>query len=356
MSADFLEALRPLFDCLTDGFCIADAQGKLLYANAAAGRLLGLAAGSLGESSICAVLCSGLEGRKDAETSCPLKIPRGTQDAVTFAGRFNPSGRDLRVRCLRVRQPSIERHFLIIEDVTAQAERGRKQEEWRQMLAHDFRAPLTIMHGVLRSVEDLGAGHELDEGDLGLIQSGVRNSRRLNDLIESYLETTRLEDGAMPVRLVPVNVDLLISGIVDDELETARSLGVALSAGPASGLLATADAELLRRAVTNLVENALKFTLAGGRVTAGASRDAGAVLIRVADDGPGIPPRELPFIFDRFYQGANHKRGTGLGLGLTFCRAALRAMGGEVAVESKEGQGSVFTLRLTETSAAEARP
>ncbi|MBI2384828.1 MAG: PAS domain-containing sensor histidine kinase [Elusimicrobia bacterium] len=356
MSADFLDSLRPLFDCLTDGFCIADAEGDLLYANAAAGRLLGPAARAAGETSICALLCAGLEGRHDAEAACPLKVPRGDQDAVTFAGKYLPTDRDLRVRCLRVRLPSLERHFVIIEDVTALAERGRKQEEWRQMLAHDFRAPLTIMYGALRAVEDLGAGHVLDDGDIALIQGGARNSRRLDDLIESYLETTRLEDGAMPVRLTAVDADLLIAGILDEETETARSLGLALRAGPASGLTARADPDLLRRAVTNLIGNALKFTPAGGRIEAGASRDGASILIRVADDGQGIPARELPFIFDRFYQGSNHRRGHGLGLGLTFCRAALRAMGGDVAAESEEGKGSVFTLRLPEAPAPEVKP
>lgn len=356
MAADFLDALRPLFDCLTDGFCIADADGRLLYANAAAGRLLGPSAHDAGEATICRLLCAELEGRRDAETTCPLKVPRGAQDAVTFAGKYRPTDRDLRVRCLRVRLPSHERHFLIVEDVTALAERGRKQEEWRQMLAHDFRAPLTIMYGVLRAVEDLGAGHTLDAGDIGLVQSGVRNSRRLNDLIESYLETTRLEDGAMPVRLTAVDADLLVAGIVDEEAETARSLGLTLRAGAASGLFATADADLLRRAVTNLVGNAMKFTPAGGRIEAGASRDGASVLIRVTDDGPGIPARELPFLFDRFYQGSNHRRGIGLGLGLTFCRAALRAMGGDVTVASEEGKGSVFTLRLPAAAVPEVKP
>lgn len=356
MAADFLEALRPLFDCLTDGFCIADADGRLLYANAAAGRMLGPSAQDAGRSSICDILCAGLEGRLGMKASCPLRIPRGTQDAATFAGKYRPSDRDLRVRCLRVRQPKVERHFLIIEDVTSQAEAGRRQEEWRQMLAHDFRAPLTIMHGVLRTIADLGAGHALDQGDIELIESGVRNSRRLDDLIESYLETTRLEDGAMPVRLVDVDVDLLIEGIVDDEADSARTHGLALAAGAPSGLTARADPELLRRAVTNLVGNALKFTPAGGKVAVSSARGEGGVLIRVSDDGPGIPPGELPHIFDRFYQGKNHKRGHGLGLGLTFCRAATRAMGGEITVETEEGKGSTFTLRLQQASATEVKP
>ena len=179
MAADFIDALRPLFDCLTDGFCIADVEGRLLYANAAAGKLLGPAANAAGKTSICDLLCTGLGGScGEIASSCPLKIPRGPTDALTFVGRYRPSGRDLRVRCPRVRQPSIEKHFLIIEDVSAQAEAGRHREEWRQMLAHDFRSPLTIMYGVLRAVEDLGVGHALDKNDLESIAGGVRNSRR----------------------------------------------------------------------------------------------------------------------------------------------------------------------------------
>lgn len=356
MASDFLDALRPLFDCLTDGFCIADAEGRLLYANSAAGRLLGPAAKAAGDTSICDLLCTFLEGPHGvAAASCPLKVPHGSRDALTFKGKYRPTGRDLRLRCLRVRLPSVERHFLIIEDVTDQAERGRRREEWRQMLAHDFRAPLTIMDGVLRAVADLGPGHVLDRDDVEFVESGIRNSRRLDDLIESYLETTRLEDGAMPVRALAVDVDRLIAGVVADEAESARQRGLTLAAGPPSGLTAVADPDLLRRAALNLVGNALKFTPAGGHVRADASRGDRAVLIRVADDGPGVPAKDLPRIFDRFYQGANHERGHGLGLGLTFCRAAMRAMGGEVAVESEEGKGSVFTLRLPEARAAEAR-
>ena len=111
---------------------------------------------------------------------------------------------------------------------------------------------------------------------------------------------------------------------------------------------------MLRRALTNLVGNALKFTPAGGRVRVTASRGDHAVLLRVSDDGPGISSRDLPHIFDRFYQGENNRKGHGLGLGLTFCRAALRAMGGEVIVESEEGKGSVFTLRIPAADVVEA--
>ena len=77
-----------------------------------------------------------------------------------------------------------------------------------------------------------------------------------------------------------------------------------------------------------------------------ASGEDGPVLIRVTNDGPGIPERDLPHLFDRFYQGESMTRRRGLGLGLAFCRAALRAMGGEATAESEVGKGSVFSLRL----------
>lgn len=346
--AEFLTALQPLFDCLTDGFCIADDRGRLLYANASTGRLLGPGAREAPFKTICELLCEALEGACLSPASCPLNIPAGKVDALTCKGKYRPSGRDLRVRCLRVRLPGRERHFLIIEDVTALAESGRRREEWRQMLAHDFRAPLTVMHGALRLVEDLGAGHALEPGDLEQVRSGVRSARRLNDLIESYLDTARMEDGAMPVHAARVDLDLLIRGIVLEDSDYAGSKGLRLEEGAPSSLIARADPQLLRRALVNLVDNAVKFTLPGGHIRIEAARGDGEVLVRVADDGPGIPEADLPHIFDRFYRGEGRARGRGLGLGLTFCRGALRAMGGEVSVETAEGEGSVFTLRLPE--------
>ncbi|MFI5347113.1 MAG: PAS domain-containing protein [Elusimicrobiota bacterium] len=189
MVADFIDSLRPLFDCLTDGFCIADAQGRLLYANAAAGEMLGPAAQLAGETSICELLCGSLEGAcGENAAGCPLKVPRGPENALVFKGSYRPSGRELRVRCLRVRQPSVERHLIIIEDVSALAEAGRLKAEWRQLLAHDLRDPLAVMFGALRSVEELGAGHALDSKDMRLIGDAVNCGRRLDALIERTLE------------------------------------------------------------------------------------------------------------------------------------------------------------------------
>lgn len=348
MTIEFLDALRPLFDCLTDGVCVTDAEGRLHYANAAAGRLLGPGAEEAVKTAICGPLCGGIEGAAcgAGTAGCPLKVPRGPQGALTFLGRHAPTGRELRVRCMRAPLAKAERHLVLIEDATQEAELERQKEAWRQMLAHDVRVPLSIAMGALRLLEDMGAGHPLSHEDVELVQNGVRSCRRMDALIRSYLETERLVEGSTSVRPAAVDAARLIRELVDEHAAVAGARGLTLTGGAPEGLTALADPDLLRRSLSNLIDNALKFTPPGGRVAVNASGDEGPVLIRVADDGPGISARDLPRIFDRFYQGADSSRHRGLGLGLTFCRAALRAMGGEVSVESEEGQGSVFTLRL----------
>lgn len=361
MTIEFLDAMRPLFDCLTDGVCITDSDGRLLYANEAAGRLLGPAAEEAVKTAICGPLCGGIVGAScgtDA-ADCPLRVRRGPANAMTFAGKHAASGRDLRVRCLRVPLHIAERRFMIIEDNSAEAELGRQREDWRQMLAHDVRAPLAIAMGTLRLLEDMGVGHALSHDDVELIGNGVRNCRRMGGLIDAYLETERLVEGSMPVHSAAVDAARMIGEIIDEQKSAFGARGLTLTGGAPKGLTARADPELLRRALTNLIGNALKFTPSGGRVVVDASGGDGSVLFRVSDSGPGISPHDLPRIFDRFYQGAsgtNGGRRHGLGLGLTFCRAALRAMGGEVAVESEEGKGSIFTLRLPQDSPAGGSP
>jgi signal transduction histidine kinase len=308
----------------------------------------------MGEHKICDVLCGRLKGKcGEAARACPLRIPAGAQDAATFDGAYRPSGRDLRVRCLRVRLSPSEIHFLVVEDASAEAETARRAEALRQMFAHDVRSPLTNALSVLRTIEDRGAGRVLGAGDLELVRLGVRGCARIAALVDAYLETARLENGAMPVQCAPVEVARLVGDCVGEQRESARAHGLELSFAVPEALSVRADPELLHRSLLNLIGNALKYTPAGGRVTVGAAEQDASVLIRVADDGPGISARDLPHIFERFYQGGADARRSGFGLGLAFCRAALLAMGGEVSVESAEGKGSVFALRLPKSSSRE---
>ena len=212
-----------------------------------------------------------------------------------------------------MRLPSVERRFLIIE---------------------------------LSSIKEIGISRPLAASDLALIESGVRNCLRLNALIGSYLDAARLEEGALPLHASPVDLEPLIRNVIDELAPAARERGQEPTLTVHGTLIAHADPELLRRVLVNILSNATKFTPQGGRIDVTTSSLERDVLIQISDNGPGIPAQDLPRIFDRFYQGVSPGRRSGLGLGLTFCRAATRAMGGEVTAESEEGKGSVFTLRL----------
>ncbi|MDV7393111.1 ATP-binding protein, partial [Arthrospira platensis SPKY1] len=128
---------------------------------------------------------------------------------------------------------------------------------------------------------------------------------------------------------------------------------------PAPEIIMDYDPERLLQIVYNLLSNAIKFTPSGGKVELGVDllhfEDAARLEIRVADNGPGIPPGDLPYIFDRFYQARNSEQakagGTGIGLALT--KELVTAMGGEIDVESEEGKGAVFTVRLPVSNRAE---
>lgn len=356
MKLDLADSLRPLLDCLTDGICIADAKGKLLYANLAAGRILGMTPEEASAGSMCELLCERLKGDEGAPFECPLRVPGGPEDAVTFRGRYHPprgaagapepEARSVRVRCLRVRQAHGERHFLVLEDASRSVDASRRREEWRHMFAHDLLSPLTNVLAVLRVIEDDGSGYALTAHDLEMIRLAVRSCERITELLDGYLTVARMEAGAMPLRLVPTDAGRLLRSCASAEEENARARRVSLETSAPEGVTASADPELLRRVLLNLTDNALKFTPAGGRVRVSALREGPEVVLRVEDDGPGIPAEDLPRVFDRFYQSKAAGRDVGFGLGLTFCREAVRAMGGTVTAESVFGEGSSFTVRL----------
>jgi len=111
-------------------------------------------------------------------------------------------------------------------------------------------------------------------------------------------------------------------------------------------LTVPADRDRLRQALANLVDNAIKYTPANGRVDVSAAADGAVVMIRVADTGRGIPAQDLPRIFDRLYRGDESRTTRGLGLGLSLVRASVEAQGGSVTVKSNPGNGSVFEIRL----------
>jgi two-component system phosphate regulon sensor histidine kinase PhoR len=181
----------------------------------------------------------------------------------------------------------------------------------------------------------------------------VRNAERLQSLIEDLLELSRLESKEFRLKKERVELPVVASIIMGLFRERADKKGVKLKVDLPGDLPAlTTDQRALEQVVSNLVDNAVKYCPAGSSVTVSAERTNGAVKVVVRDTGPGIDPKHVPRLFERFYRvdaGRSREIG-GTGLGLSIVKHLVEAMGGQVTVDSAVGHGSVFSVTLPQLS------
>jgi two-component system phosphate regulon sensor histidine kinase PhoR len=190
------------------------------------------------------------------------------------------------------------------------------------------------------------------------LQVMLSQTERLGRLIEQLLELSRLESGELPLLREETPLAPLVIQVLS-EIEVARSdRGVVVeSALPNDLPPVNADRERVHQVLFNLVDNAVRFTPAGGAVMVSAQSHNGSVEVRVADTGVGIPPEHLPRLFERFYRAdpARSREDGGTGIGLAIARSVVEAHGGHIRAESELGEGSVFTFDLPVAPAAKNR-
>jgi two-component system phosphate regulon sensor histidine kinase PhoR len=171
-------------------------------------------------------------------------------------------------------------------------------------------------------------------------------------LVEELVELSRIETGRAELELEEVDLNLLAHEVQVAMEPQARRKGVGLGVEPAADLPpGRADAGKVHRVLTNLVQNAIKFTAAGGTVTVSTGVAEGMVVVRVADTGMGIPASDLSRVFERFYKVDKSRSGEGTGLGLAIAKHVVQAHGGTIWAESQEGKGSTFVFTLPQAGA-----
>jgi signal transduction histidine kinase len=220
----------------------------------------------------------------------------------------------------------------------------RLREELADMIVHDLRNPLTVISNGLQLLEGV-AIQEADRKYADVVVDTMgRASQRMERLVDTLLDIARLELG-----LKPLDVRPLIEEAILEERHLAEAKGVTLEADlSAEPPDVSADGEVLQRVLINLLDNALKFTPAAGRVWVEVHPQAEAVRIDVVDTGPGIPVGERERVFEKFTQVRRQAEDRhGSGLGLTFCRMAVEAHGGRIWVEDGPGgTGSRFAFTV----------
>ncbi|HWD94722.1 MAG TPA: ATP-binding protein [Verrucomicrobiae bacterium] len=215
-------------------------------------------------------------------------------------------------------------------------------------ISHELRTPLTLLLAPLETLMQKFS-HSVDGETREVLATMHSNGMRLLKLINDLLDLVRLESGRLEVKPEPLDVEDFVKGLASAARQVAddKRLRLETVVDPQLGTVA-ADRDKLEKIVLNLVFNALKFTPAGGRVELRAAKIEETFVITVTDTGMGISAKNLPFVFDRFWQadGTSKRKYQGVGIGLALVKELTEVQGGKVEVQSTEGKGTVFTVSL----------
>ncbi|MBI3063201.1 MAG: GAF domain-containing protein [Deltaproteobacteria bacterium] len=240
--------------------------------------------------------------------------------------------------------------FEEVQQKSAELEKANKiQADFSAMIVHDVRGSLGTIIGVAGMLEDGRLGSVKPEQKKWLVKIGA-HGRRLADLVNDFLDLSKLEAGHLNLEKERVDLQMVIENSLDGHLVLAQDKGIAIRSkvAPAFPRL-HADSRRLDQVLGNLINNAVKFTPQGGEIEVGASVEGGVeAKIWVKDNGVGIPAQEIGEIFQKYRQTRYGKafQREGTGLGLVICKMIVEAHGGRIWVESDEGKGSTFYFNL----------
>jgi signal transduction histidine kinase len=235
---------------------------------------------------------------------------------------------------------------VIARDVSERKEIERAKDEFVSIVSHELRTPLTSIRGAL----GLLASNRIDltpEKRERMIALAASNSDRLIRLINDILDVERLNSGTIALDRQPVHVRDVVGQTVDGMRTVADRAGVRLC-WQSDDLTILADADRITQTLTNLLDNAVKFSPSGSAVDVTVRRDGTFALFEVRDHGRGIPPDKLQTIFGRFQQvdASDSREKGGSGLGLAICKSIVEQHGGRIWVQSRPNEGSAFRFTI----------
>jgi signal transduction histidine kinase len=209
-------------------------------------------------------------------------------------------------------------------------------------VSHELRTPLTVIKGEVGLMRLTG---EVEEESLRSIELEVD---RLTRLVGDLLLLAQAETGQLPLSVGPVELDTLLLEATQ-QMRTLAGERISIQIDEIDQVLMIGDQDRLKQVIVNLVANAIQYTPSGGKVNIALRKDNHQALLTVKDTGPGIPAADLPHIFERFYRAERSRKrseNSGFGLGLSIASWIVRRHGGTIEVESQEGKGTTFIVRL----------
>jgi len=333
--------LAAILSSTTDAVLVTDRDDRILLVNPAVERAFSISADEavgrkVNEAGLEPVLASVFEK--------PLSFSES--EALTQEVPL-PDGRTLYASISTILSADGERigRVAVMRDITHFKELDELKSEFVATVSHDLRAPLTFMRGYTTMLPMVGT---LSDKQREYVEKILHGVGQMSGLIDDLLDLGRIEAG-VGLERKSCHLGIIMVEAVDGMRARATAKGLTLRMEPAEGMaVISGDAALLRQSVTNLVDNAIKYTPSGGTVTVGLSVHNKHAVIRVADTGIGVAPEDQVRLFEKFYR--VKRRDTtniqGTGLGLAIVKSIVERHGGRVWVDSELDQGSVFYISL----------
>ncbi len=334
--------LQTILQSMDEGVMVVDSEHVIRFVNPAFKTILSVADEPIGGT----VLDTLKDAAFEEIVTAVLKTGEARESEVTRNGTRPP--RYFAVSAMPLREARGNAGVVMIfRDITRLRQLEDVRKEFVANVSHELRTPLSIFQGYVETLID---NPDLPPDDTrSMLDIMRKHSRRLNALVEDLLILARLESRDDKFQIAPLDVGKFVREAVTDWSMRSAEKKIALNAEIAPGLpKISADAFRLEQVLGNLIDNAIKYTNSGGRVTVRATALDRGVEIRVEDTGLGIPTADLPRIFERFYRadkGRSREHG-GTGLGLSIVKHIVLAHGGTVRAESEQGKGTSIVLML----------
>jgi two-component system, OmpR family, phosphate regulon sensor histidine kinase PhoR len=340
--SDEKNKLETILETLPDGVILTDARGTILLSNRAVQLIFGFQGSDAGGKPLIEVVinheienvlkqCLATGSKKSAQ----IDISGGKYLQVIAAPlRALPSGA-----------------LLLFQDLSEMRSLQTLRRQFIGNVSHDLRTPLAGIKAVVETLQDGAIDDPSVARDfLDRINNEVD---RLAQMVDELIELSRLETGKAVLKRETVNLNNLIREITDYLEPQAKRKNITLYNSIEEDLpTVEADQERIRQVVINLLHNAIKFTPEGGKITLSTRLENGKVTTEITDTGIGISKEDLPHIFERFFKADRSRSGGGSGLGLAIAKHIVQSHGGEIRVQSREGQGSTFSFSLPLTGGA----
>lgn len=332
-----------LFEDSIDPILISDLNGRVTDANHRAETFLGYSSAALLGRSVLGL-------HKPNEQRLPEDLSQlELGQTISYESEAELKDATSAPIEIYVKRIDIERKpYLqwIMRDISERLALDELRADLTSMIFHDLRSPLG---NVLSSLEVLKSSMKDDDETLQTVLAiALRSGRRLSRLIEQLLDLEQLEAGQAVLHKSSGSLGTLVVEAVEEVHPVAEGKGHVLNfdLGSDNIPLVEMDAEMIRRVLINLLENAIKYSRAEGKISVTLDKLDNELRVGISDNGPGVPSEDQTRIFEKFARVQRKGRPKGLGLGLAFCRLAVEAHEGRIWVESQPGQGSTFYFTL----------